>query len=343
MSLLPSFLKKASLSASLVILLSLSSCSLPPREAWNKIQTEGLLAYLRGSQPRGTQAPTGMDYAITESRQLPPAPQSPAAPTYQPSVPVKSVASANPPELIHADPKVVVTTAPSRSTDIIGPPVIPPTTPAATINTSNEKMLVAKNVPALPGFVRSPYTSPPRLVDAKSAVAGSSMICPYTQRPFLIPNDFVSASSSTALVINNQAPIKQPATPATSPVKRDPVLAEKKELPVNSSPAASIFGSTTPLGNNTPAVTASNSQTKTTPQTKPAVNDGIPLGHAIPGRPGFVHSPYAAKNQLVDVTGLPVGMEVKCPYTGKIFRVPGPNLTEQKGAILAAPEKLEKK
>jgi hypothetical protein len=48
----------------------------------------------------------------------------------------------------------------------------------------------------------------------------------------------------------------------------------------------------------------------------------IPQGIPIVGRPGFVNSPFAAKHQLVDVTGLPVGMEVKCPYTGKLFRVP---------------------
>uniref|UniRef100_UPI003783A550 hypothetical protein n=1 Tax=Prosthecobacter sp. TaxID=1965333 RepID=UPI003783A550 len=57
-----------------------------------------------------------------------------------------------------------------------------------------------------------------------------------------------------------------------------------------------------------------------TPTTSPAVE--LPYGSSIAGRPGFVNSPYAAKHQLVDVTGLPVGMEVKCPYTGKLFRVP---------------------
>lgn len=48
----------------------------------------------------------------------------------------------------------------------------------------------------------------------------------------------------------------------------------------------------------------------------------LPYGSPIPGRPGFVNSPHAAKHQLVDVKGMPGGMEVKCPYTGKLFRVP---------------------
>lgn len=48
----------------------------------------------------------------------------------------------------------------------------------------------------------------------------------------------------------------------------------------------------------------------------------VPFGRPVVWRPGFVNSPSAKPNQFVDVTGLPAGMEVKCPYTGKLFRVP---------------------
>jgi hypothetical protein len=49
-----------------------------------------------------------------------------------------------------------------------------------------------------------------------------------------------------------------------------------------------------------------------------------------------VNSPYAGTYQLVDVTGLSPGQEVKCPYSGKAFRVPGPE--QAKNAAKTEPD-----
>jgi hypothetical protein len=53
-----------------------------------------------------------------------------------------------------------------------------------------------------------------------------------------------------------------------------------------------------------------------------ATPDSLPYGAPVPGRMNMVNSPYAGKTQLVDVSGMSAGQTVKCPYTGKLFKVP---------------------
>lgn len=47
----------------------------------------------------------------------------------------------------------------------------------------------------------------------------------------------------------------------------------------------------------------------------------MPFGLPVPGKKGFVYSPFD-KTQMVDVRGIPPGKKVRCPYTSKIFLVP---------------------
>ncbi len=47
-----------------------------------------------------------------------------------------------------------------------------------------------------------------------------------------------------------------------------------------------------------------------------------PYGLPVPGRPGFVQSPYAPDSRPVDARRFKPGQQVHCPYTNKIFLVP---------------------
>ena len=57
-----------------------------------------------------------------------------------------------------------------------------------------------------------------------------------------------------------------------------------------------------------------------------AIHDGVlkptPEAIPVPGKPGFVTSPYEPSRGYIDVRGFPPGTEVKDPYTTKSFLVP---------------------
>jgi murein DD-endopeptidase MepM/ murein hydrolase activator NlpD len=58
------------------------------------------------------------------------------------------------------------------------------------------------------------------------------------------------------------------------------------------------------------------------PKEQPKAAAELPFGKPVPGKKGFVTSPYDGSAGIIDVRDIPPGTKVRDPYTGKVFRVP---------------------
>jgi hypothetical protein len=60
-----------------------------------------------------------------------------------------------------------------------------------------------------------------------------------------------------------------------------------------------------------------------TGSSRPSVSqDNFPTAKSVPGKSGYVFSPFDAEGRYVDVSGFAPGTKVKDPWTDKIFLVP---------------------
>lgn len=230
--------------ATILLLSSLTSCALPPREAWRIIQTRGLVAYINGE--------------------------------YGPTTPQSRYLAYGAPLQTQASQPSQVMPLGYRSRDYRGARYLP--------QYQQPRAVQPPPVMMPPPRTIVPYSPPQQFVPVPAPLAAAPQMGPPPPR------------------ISTPAPPVRRSTPP--PVKRETAPAKPK--------SDSVAGKTMPL----------------TPPASTAIDD-LPYGTAIPGRPGMVNSPYAQKQQLVDVTGMGVGQAVKCPYTGKLFRVPP---TQQAGA-----------
>lgn len=62
--------------------------------------------------------------------------------------------------------------------------------------------------------------------------------------------------------------------------------------------------------------------TASTPHPASSQNGDLPYAKPVPGKPGYVFSPFDKNGGYVDVTGYSPGQKVKDPYSGRIFLVP---------------------
>ena len=106
-----------------------------------------------------------------------------------------------------------------------------------------------------------------------------------------------------------------PPVPPPAQTQRRVVTTEREAPPETTSRATA-----------TPRITQRESPpppiTSPTPRTASSQNADLPYAKPVPGKPGYVFSPFDKNGGYVDVTGYSPGQKVKDPYSGRIFLVP---------------------
>src|SRR5437588_8173452 len=88
------------------------------------------------------------------------------------------------------------------------------------------------------------------------------------------------------------------------------------------SPTPSKEGSSAPSSSDGTNKPPNAKNTRSTSRANAKKGDDLRYGTPVPGKPGFVTSPYSPNTGYIDVRGFAPGTPVKDPYSGKVFLTP---------------------
>jgi hypothetical protein len=129
----------------------------------------------------------------------------------------------------------------------------------------------------------------------------------------------MSAQSTTAAASPpaQPYPVPQPTPPPPGPAQtQPPPVTAAQRPPVQPSPRPTAAPQVVQRENPPP------SSSPTARISTVSQNTDLPYAKPVPGKPGYVFSPFDKNGGYVDVTGYSPGQKVKDPYSGKIFLVP---------------------
>jgi hypothetical protein len=152
-----------------------------------------------------------------------------------------------------------------------------------------------------------------RVVDAPAA---------YVRRKLDVdeePPPTTTATTQTNVYTDNNYPPAEPPPPSPPPPApvqtQNRIATEERNRPPEpkARPSATPRVTRTESASTAPRTAATSSSSQ---------KSEFPYGKPVPGKPGYVFSPYDKNGGYVDVTGYSPGQKVKDPYTGEIFLVP---------------------
>jgi cell division septation protein DedD len=122
-------------------------------------------------------------------------------------------------------------------------------------------------------------------------------------------------TTTTNTTVSSDAVTTPGRTVTVAPTDRD---TERRKVTTQNQPRTNA----TPTPG--PRVTTEKSKPSPSPSPRSATTQTAqyPTAKPVPGKPGYVFSPFDPSGGYVDVNGYTSGQKVKDPYSGKIFLVP---------------------